>query len=101
MIVRAGKGGKDREIPQTARLTQILAELALVEAVQPTDHVFYSVRANQRGKTIHRERPVGEGTFARWWRRCLTEASVRYRTPHTAYRTPYFPSTRWKNLPFG
>jgi len=37
-------------------------------------------------------RPLGAGSFDRWWRRCLVEASVRYRNPHVARHTF---ATRW------
>jgi hypothetical protein len=34
-----------------------------------------------------RDKPIGEGTFSRWWRRCLDDAGVPYRNPHTARHT--------------
>jgi integrase/recombinase XerD len=86
--VIGGKGGKDRLVPMSARLQQTLANLILLEGLKPSDHVFYGVRANGQGaRRVLREHPIGEGTFARWWRRCLTEAGVRYRRPHEARHT--------------
>lgn len=82
-----GKGGRDRQVPMTQRLSMLMADLLLVERVDPTDFVFYSVKANDRMRKLVRERAVGEGTFARWWRRCLDDAGVRYRVPHTARHT--------------
>ncbi len=87
VVVVQGKGGKDRIVPMTGRLRTLLADLALFGGLGPRDHVFYAVRANERSRKITRTDPVGEGTFARWWRRCLDEAGVRYRTPHTARHT--------------
>jgi integrase len=36
---------------------------------------------------VLRDRPTGEGTFHRWWRRCLDETEVRYRNPHMTRHT--------------
>jgi integrase len=51
------------------------------------------VRANQRSHKVIREKPIGEGTFARWWASCLASAGVPYRSPHTAWHTF---ATRWR-----
>jgi integrase/recombinase XerD len=94
VIVLNGKGGRDRIIPMSARLQHLLNELILLERLRPQDHVFYAVKANQHdGRKILRGKPVGEATFARWWRRCLDDAGVTYRTPHTARHTF---ATRWR-----
>jgi len=93
LIVLAGKGNRDRVIPMSSRLLVLLSDLAILEGLGERDHVFYSVRANDVVSRRQRENPIGEGTFARWWRRCLTDAGVRYRTPHTARHTF---ATRWR-----
>lgn len=94
VIVLNGKGGRDRIVPMSARLSHLLNELVLFERVNPRDHIFYAVKGNQTAhRKILRDKPVGEATFARWWRRCLTDAGVRYRTPHTARHTF---ATRWR-----
>jgi len=86
--VISGKGGKDRRVPMSGRLQQMLADLILLEGLKPTDHLFYGVRANGQGaRRIVRDHAVAEGTFARWWRRSLDEAGVRYRRPHDARHT--------------
>lgn len=82
-----GKGGKDRMIPQSARLQRLLADLELLEGLTVKDHVFYRVYANAVTSKRLRDKPIGEGTFSRWWRRCLDEAGVTYRNPHTARHT--------------
>jgi integrase/recombinase XerD len=48
---------------------------------------------NQFGyRNVTRDRPIGEGTFHRWWERSLETAGVRYRNPHVARHTF---ATRW------
>lgn len=92
--VIGGKGGKDRRIPTSARLSSILAEWEIVEGIKPDDHILYGVKANGQGaRRIMRSSTIGEGTFARWWRRCLDTADVRYRNPHMARHTC---ATRWR-----
>ncbi len=95
VIVLNGKGNRDRIVPMSARISHLLNELLLLERLDGNDHVFYAVKANQTDvRKILRGKPVGEGTFARWWRSCLTTAGVRYRTPHTARHTF---ATRWRH----
>lgn len=94
VVVLNGKGGRDRIVPMSPRLSHLLNELLMVERLNRTDTIFYAVKGNQFGtKKILRGKPVGEATFARWWRQCLETAGVRYRTPHTARHTF---ATRWR-----
>lgn len=87
VVVRNGKGGRDRVIPMSARLAKLLADLEIIEGLEQADHIFYGVRANEVSRRRVRNQPIGEGTFARWWRRCLEQAEVRYRNPHVARHT--------------
>jgi integrase/recombinase XerD len=88
LVVVGGKGGKDRVIPMSERLARFLADLSLTEGLEPDAFVWYSRRGNQRGyAAVTRSRAIGEGTFHRWWERCLADAGVRYRSPHTARHT--------------
>lgn len=93
VVVRDGKGGRDRVVPMSERLRNLVADLELTEGLRPTDHLFYAVRANEVSRKVMRDRPIGEGTFARWWRSCLDTAGVRYRKPHMARHTF---ATRWR-----
>lgn len=93
IVVLSGKGSRDRLVPAETRLRVLLNDLVLLYGLSPNDHVFYSVHANQRARHVKRETPVGEGTFARWWARCLDDAGVSYRPPHTARHTF---ATRWR-----
>ena len=93
IVVVSGKGGKDRVIPMSARLTSALADLFLTEGIEAEDFLWYGARGNQYGyKAVSRSRPIGEGTFHRWWERALEEAGVRYRNAHVARHTF---ATRW------
>lgn len=87
LVVWHGKGGKDRVVPLSHRLTGALAELELVDAVAPEQHLWYARRSNGSYVRIERRRPIGEASFHRWWERCLAEAGVRYRNPHTTRHT--------------
>lgn len=88
----AGKGGKDRLVPATLKLSQSIAELAILDGLEQKDYLWYCVRANAVSSTIDRRKPIGDGSFDRWWRRCTEQAGVRYRNPHTTRHTF---ATRW------
>jgi integrase/recombinase XerD len=93
LVVVGGKGGKDRVIPMGDRLASVLADLFLTDGIEPDQFVWYGRGGNQHGHTsVSRSSAIGEGTFHRWWARCLEDAGVRYRNPHTARHTF---ATRW------
>jgi integrase len=92
LVFREGKGGNDRTAPATQAVAQKLNELVLVEGLGQNDYLWYSTPANGVTRKIRRTSLVGEGTFARWWRRCLDDAGVRYRNPHMTRHTF---ATRW------
>lgn len=87
VTVLGGKGGKDREVPATLGVQQRVAELALLDGLRPAEHLWYGTEKTPHWERVNRGTPIGEGTFARWWRRCLDEAGVRYRNPHTTRHT--------------
>ena len=95
LLIVEGKGGKDRVIPIAADLVEQLLGLAIRDGLQPDDNLWYATKVNQFGSAhahIHRERPIGEATFARWWRTCCERARVPYRNPHVCRHTF---ATRW------
>ena len=93
LVVLEGKGAKDRVIPIPPDLVEQLLALAIREGIGADEHLWYATRTNQHDEPrIHRERPVGEATFARWWRSCCERARVAYRNPHTCRHTF---ATRW------
>lgn len=80
LVILDAKGGKDRLVPMTNRLSRSLAILHSESGMRDTDFFWYT-RVSQ-GRTIKRHRPIGDGSFQRWWKRSLEEAGVRYRNPH-------------------
>lgn len=85
--VRKGKGRKARVVPVPATVTATVAELAILEGLDRTDHLWYTRYRNQAGETIRRTRQLGPGGFHRWWGRICDEAGVRYRNVHTCRHT--------------
>jgi site-specific recombinase XerD len=83
----SGKGGKDRLVPATLRAAQAINDLVILEGLGPKDHLWYSAQANATYRQIRRHKAIGDGTFARWWTRCLDDAGVRYRNPHLTRHT--------------
>jgi integrase len=69
------------------RLAAVLADLFLTDALEPEHYIWYATKANQYGKRLTRSRPIGEGTFHRWWESTLADAGVPYRNAHTARHT--------------
>lgn len=83
LTVYDGKGGKDRQIPIRG-LTRPLSEWFLLDAIDAKQHLWY---ARPGGGPLNRTRTIGEGTFHRWYGRCLELADVRHRNPHTTRHT--------------
>ncbi|MBA2633458.1 MAG: tyrosine-type recombinase/integrase, partial [Chloroflexi bacterium] len=85
LTVYRGKGDKDRVIPLTERARYAVRDLDVLEALAPDDHLWPA----QIGHSGHvrRHAPIGNGTFHRWYGRCLDSALVPYRNPHTTRHT--------------
>jgi integrase/recombinase XerC len=83
LIVLAGKGGREGVVPLLPDALAAVADLDLLERLQPDDHLWYTRRA---GRRLRRD-PIGDSTFERWYRRCLDEAEVRYLNPHQTRHT--------------
>lgn len=80
-----GKGGKDRAVPLNLTAQKAVADIDLIDRIAPDDHLWWSRPGG--GQHVERSRPVGEATFARWWRQALEACDVDYRNPHTSRHT--------------
>lgn len=80
-----GKGGKDRVVPLESALIVRIANFMIVEGVNRDDYLWHTRPGG--GQHVSREKPIGEGSFARWWERALGSAGVRYMKPHTTRHT--------------
>lgn len=89
LSIRDGKGGKDRLVPMTDRLVQRLADWFLLDALRPNDYLWPT---RPGGYYLQRRNKMGETSFITWYSRCIDQAGVRYRNPHTTRHTM---ATRW------
>jgi integrase len=87
LLVLNGKGGRDRMVPMSDRLQMKLSDLILLDGLDRDDFMFYTEIANDQVRYVRRQKPMGEASWSRWWKRCLTDAGVRYRKPHAARHT--------------
>ena len=78
IAVLNGKGGKDRVIPIPARTVSRIAQLATIEGLNETDHLWYTKRGNRHGSAVRRAKPITVGTAYPWYARCLDAAGVAY-----------------------
>jgi len=85
VMVYDGKGGKDAVIPITPQTAAAVADLDLLLRLDPDDHLWYRAKLNRSRKT-----GIGHSEFSRWYRRCLEQAGVRYRKPHTTRHTGHW-----------
>ena len=77
-----GKGGKHAVIPFGPDLAMRIADLDLLERLEPDDHLWY--RPSQRRD---RRRAIGHSTFQRWYGDQLRAAGIEYRNPHQTRHT--------------
>jgi len=86
LVLREGtKGGNERLVPVTAELASKLTDLRILEGLNPADFFWYDRPGG--GSVIRRDRPIGEGSFHRWWVRCVAQTGLRYRNPHLTRHT--------------
>lgn len=85
LIVREGKGGKDRVVALTPPALQAVADLDLLERLTRHDYLWYSRPG--AGQYVQRRWPIGDTTYSSWYTRCLEKAAVRYLSPHTTRHT--------------
>lgn len=87
VVVLGGKGDKDRSLPASEQIVRAVSELALLDGLERGAHLWYGVTRTPHLERLERGKPIGEGTFHRWWERCVAEAGVRYRKPHMTRHT--------------
>lgn len=89
LTVLRGKGGKGRLIDLSQRCIQRVSDLALVDGLNPDDHLWYGYVPGTRGehRPVTRHKTIDSTRFYRWWRGCLAAADVPYRRPHTTRHT--------------
>lgn len=85
LIVREGKGGKDRVVALTPSAIQAVADLDLLEALDRDDYLWYSHPGG--GTYVSRRWPIGDTTYSTWYEKRLERAGVRYLSPHTTRHT--------------
>lgn len=93
VIVKDGKGSKDRVVPMTGKLLHAVANLILLEGIDRDDFLWYDKPGGGFATRVRRTKPIAESSFHRWWSRCLDDADVTYRKPHTTRHTM---ATRWR-----
>lgn len=83
-----GKGHRQRIVPIPPRVAHALADLQILEGLNPGDYLWYRRRgnANWQGPTL-RDRQIAYSGFHAWWVRCLNEAGVTLRKPHMTRHT--------------
>lgn len=82
-----GKGRKYRFVPLPSAVLADLAELAIMDGLEPEDYLWYHLIGNQHRKRVMRNRRISDDALRAWWKRCLDTAGVEYRHPHIARHT--------------
>jgi integrase len=85
LVVRQGKGGKDRVVAMMPSALQAVADLDITEGLRP-DHYLWHTHPGG-GQFVSRRWPMGDTTFSRWYARQLEQAGVEYLSPHTTRHT--------------
>jgi integrase len=86
LMVYSGKGDKDRQIPFTPSVAAAVADLDLLERLNPADHLWYR-KMYPVGDTRRRMGRVASTTFATWYADKLDLVGVRYLNPHQTRHT--------------
>lgn len=85
LIVREGKGGKDRVVALMPAAAKAVADLDLLEQLRPDQYLWHTRPGG--GQRRFRRWPMGDTTFSRWYLNCVAAAGVRYMSPHTTRHT--------------
>jgi integrase len=85
LIVRQGKGGRDRIVALMPSASKAVADLDILEALQPDQYLWHTYPGG--GNRRMRRWPMGDTTFSRWYANQIEAAGVRYLSPHTTRHT--------------
>jgi integrase len=86
LMVYSGKGNKDRQIPFTPTVAAAVADLDLLERLNPGDYLWYR-KMYPVGDYRRRQDPIASTTFATWYAQKLELVDVRYLNPHQTRHT--------------
>lgn len=76
-----------RVVPVGDRVAQALIDLSILDGVGDDDFLWYTTRGATRRVSRAGKVPESGPSFYRWWGRCLEDAGVAYRNPHTTRHT--------------
>jgi integrase len=82
--VRRAKGNKQRLVTLSPTLAGKLDHWFTTDGMNPDDFLWY---ARPGGHWRDHSKQIASSSFYRWWKRCLEEAGVEYRRPHTTRHT--------------
>lgn len=77
-----GKGGKDATVPFGPALAMQLADMELLEGLNPDDYVW-----SRRKRNTYRCTRISLTEFGRWFNRELDAAGIEHRNPHQTRHT--------------
>jgi integrase len=86
LAVMKAKGDKSRIVPLTPKALQAVADIDLLERLEPDDFLWYSKPGGSRDFRTH-SHSIASTSFARWWSRCIQAADVEHRKPHMTRHT--------------
>lgn len=79
-------GGKERLIPFNMEVATAVADLDLLERLEPTDYLWY-LKRYPVGDRRRRRDPIGDTTWDTWYRDKIRQADVRMLNPHQTRHT--------------
>lgn len=87
VIFLNGKGGKDGWVPVMPDVIAAVADLDLVERLEPDDYLWYRKMYPVGDRRRRSTGPIGSTTFNEWHARCVESAGVRYLNAHKTRHT--------------
>jgi len=89
LVIYNGKGSKDRVVPLTTRALTVVADMDMMDGLEPTDHLWPTMPGG--GKVMHRSKAISNTAMQSWWAHpktgVLARAGVPYRNMHVTRHT--------------